>query len=210
MLINGGVNNVIRTILPLINNNTFVKSHSLNTAENTVKLVEFFISKGKLSVKGLEYADFVYLSFLGAFVHDIGKLCLSDDILLKQSILTSLEAEEMRLHPLNGEKRLSSLFHKFEESDVTNLIVGVALHHHEKWDGGGYPHGLKGEDIPVMARIVAIADAYDAIRSWRPYKPEKCKGFALLELEKGAGSHFDPNLVDVLLEGIKEDSFSIE
>ena len=84
------------------------------------------------------------------------------------------------------------------------------MHHHEKWDGGGYPHGLKGEDIPVMARIVAIADAYDAIRSWRPYKPEKCKCFALLELEKGAGSHFDPNLVDVLLDGIKKDSFSLE
>jgi putative two-component system response regulator len=127
-------------------------------------------------------------------MHDIGKIGIPDKILLKPGELDAKEWEIMKTHPQMGEEILGS-----HNSVLLNLARDIALTHHEKWDGSGYPNGLKGEDIPVYARIVAIADTFDALTTVRPYKQAWLVADAIDLLKKEAGSHFDPELVDKFL-----------
>ncbi len=124
-------------------------------------------------------------------LHDIGKIGIDDAILRKKGKLSILEEQEMRKHPEIGAKILSYV----EEMGVS--IAGVR-HHHERLDGEGYPDGLKGEEIPLQARIIAIADAFDALTTDRPYKKGVDRVSAGKELKKAAGTQFDPKLVDIL------------
>lgn len=127
-------------------------------------------------------------------MHDIGKIGIPDKILLKPGELDAKEWEIMKTHPQMGAEILGS-----HNSVLLNLARDIALTHHEKWDGSGYPNGLKGEDIPVYARIVAIADTFDALTTVRPYKQAWLVTDAIDLLKKEAGSHFDPELVDKFL-----------
>lgn len=122
-----------------------------------------------------------------ATLHDTGKIGIPDVILNKSSILSEEEWKIMKSHPERGEKICSKL--KFAQE-----ILPVIRHHHEKYDGTGYPDGLKGENIPYLARIVAIADMVDAVTSQRPYRSAQTLETALEELEKNAGIQFDPDL----------------
>ncbi|MER2492880.1 response regulator [Catenovulum sediminis] len=127
-------------------------------------------------------------------MHDIGKIGIPDSILLKPGRLTDEEMERMRQHPIIGAAILGEA-----NSDLLKLAKSVALTHHEKWDGTGYPYGLAGEDIPIEGRIVALADVFDALTCKRPYKEawsiEKTTQFLIEQ----SGKHFDPKLVDLLL-----------
>ncbi len=136
-------------------------------------------------------------------MHDVGKIGMPDHILLKPSALTSEEFAVMRTHAELGFELL-----KGSESMVLQTAAAIAISHHEKYDGGGYPFGLIGEAIPLFGRIVAIADVFDALTSERPYKKAWPIEQALAHVRAGAGRHFDPLGVDALLS-CREDILAI-
>lgn len=150
-------------------------------------------SKGIAEAMGIP-ADLCRLIMDAAPMHDVGKLGIADAILLKPGKLTDDEFEVMRGHPTIGHQILAG-----SDSDLIRLGAEIALTHHEKYDGSGYPVGLKGDDIPIAGRIVAVADVFDALTSARPYKPawtaERARDF----LVAGKGTHFDPRCVDAFL-----------
>tara|TARA_Y100000034_G_scaffold74848_1_gene89916 strand:+ start:4330 stop:5322 length:993 start_codon:yes stop_codon:yes gene_type:complete len=125
-------------------------------------------------------------------MHDIGKIGIPDHILLKPGRLTPEEYEVMQAHPQIGADILGE-----DESELISLAKVVALTHHEKWDGSGYPNGLKGDDIPIEGRIVAISDVFDALTSKRPYKEAWSIEKTLAFLDEQSGQHFDPALVEI-------------
>jgi putative two-component system response regulator len=128
--------------------------------------------------------------FHAALMHDIGKLAMPDSILRKPGPLDSGEWVIMKRHPLVGARILSG-----SDSDIIKLAEIVALTHHEKWDGSGYPQGLRGDNIPLVGRIVAICDVFDALTVRRPYKQAMPFEQAWAIVRQGSGSHFDPAVV---------------
>ncbi len=129
---------------------------------------------------------------LGAPLHDIGKLGLDPELLRKPGPLAPDELDEIRSHPERGVQMLNG-------DETLRDAVHCVLHHHERWDGDGYPFGLAGEEIPVEARILAVADAYDAMTSDRPYRAAMSHEAAIRELERCAGSQFDPAFAEIFL-----------
>lgn len=141
---------------------------------------------------GLDEADTQQIK-LGARIHDIGKIGIPDSILLKPEKLSDEEMEIIKQHPTIGVQLLRNI--RFFKS-----VLPIVKYHHERWDGGGYPDGLAGQDIPLWARIVGLADAYEAMTAGRPYKPAKTPEEALAEVEKFSGIQFDPKLARVFKE----------
>ena len=132
---------------------------------------------------------------LAAALHDIGKVGIADSSLLKPGRLNAEERKEIERHPLIAADTLTAIFQKMENDTMLALCVQVSLYHHEKWDGKGYPFKLAGEHIPLAARIVAVADVYDALTSKRVYKDAMPHEKACAILNEDAGSHFDPAVV---------------
>lgn len=130
---------------------------------------------------------------VAAPLHDVGKIAVPDLILLKPAYLTMDEREVMRGHTLTGADLLAGA--SFSMMDVARQI---ALHHHERWDGNGYPHGLRGDAIPLPARIVCVVDALDAMTHDRPYRRAWSTDHALIEIERCSGTQFDPTVVESL------------
>ena len=139
-------------------------------------------------------------------LHDIGKLALPDRILLKPAQLSVAEREEMKQHTVRGLEMIEAIAHNFglEHLDGLDLLRHIAESHHETMDGGGYPHGLHGREIPLEARIVAVADVFDALTSPRPYKPSWTDDEAFAWLRKLSRSKFDEDCVDALLFNAKK------
>jgi response regulator RpfG family c-di-GMP phosphodiesterase len=129
-----------------------------------------------------------------ASMHDIGKIGIRDHVLLKPGALDSDEWEQMKTHTVIGARLLSG-----SRSELLQLAETIALTHHERWDGSGYPAGLAGREIPLAGRICAVCDVYDALMSTRPYKRAWSREEALAEIRRGAGTHFDPRLADTFL-----------
>ncbi len=134
-----------------------------------------------------------------AQMHDVGKICISDQILLKDGKLTDEEYEIMKKHTTLGSDIIVSSVKDVKNYDFLEIAAMFALSHHEKWNGTGYPSGLKGQEIPIGGRMMAIADAYDAIISKRPYKPARLHSEAVEIITKDSGTHFDPIMVDAFL-----------
>jgi len=137
-------------------------------------------------------------------LHDIGKVGVSDQILLKPGKLTDAEFEEMKKHTIYGREALISAEKKLGTISFLRFAREIAYTHHENWDGTGYPEKLKGEQIPLAGRLMALADSYDAITSKRVYKAELPHEKAVQIIIEGKGNHFDPDVVDAFLEA-KED-----
>jgi putative two-component system response regulator len=129
--------------------------------------------------------------YLASPLHDVGKVAIPDSILLKPGRLDDAEIAIMQTHAAIGEKILGK-----SSSDLMMLAAEIARHHHERWDGRGYPNGVKGSAIPLSSRIVAVADVFDALTTERPYKKAMTSEAALALLEEERGSHFDPACVD--------------
>lgn len=124
----------------------------------------------------------------GFLLHDIGKIGIPDRILMKTTPLTEREREQLELHPVLGETLIAGIPY------LGGTARDVILHHHERWDGTGYPWGLQGDEIPLAARIFAVCDAFDAMTNERPYRAPRTHALALEEIRAGAGSQFDPEL----------------
>jgi putative nucleotidyltransferase with HDIG domain len=159
------------------------EGHSQRVTELTVKIAE------KMGMKGekLKYVKW------GALLHDIGKLGVPDSILHKPGPLTEEEWKIMKRHPELGYQMLSRI-------DFILPALEIPLYHHEKWDGSGYPKGLKGKEIPLPARIFAVVDVYDALTNDRPYRKAYRKEEAVEEILRQSGKHFDPEVVRVFVE----------
>ena len=132
-----------------------------------------------------------------ALLHDIGKEKVSPEILNKKEKLTDEEWIEIKNHSIEGYKILSGI-------DKFRKFADIVLHHHERWDGQGYPHGLKEEEIPLASRIIAIVDAYDVMTHDRIYKEKMSKDQALKEILRNKGKQFDPNIVDGFIKYINK------
>lgn len=165
--------------------------YTYNHAERVTRYVQ--IMARELSLSPGEVRDLR----VGAVLHDIGKVCVPPDILTKAGPLSPAEWEEMKKHPQHGVGVLSPFF-------LPQPIIEVVLHHHERYDGTGYPAGLKGEEIPLLARITSVADAFDAMTVDRPYRRALALPEALEELLRGAGSQFDPQIARCFVRAIKE------
>jgi putative nucleotidyltransferase with HDIG domain len=159
------------------------EGHTQRVTEITTKLCRKF----GLSEKELTYARW------GALLHDIGKMGVPDAILQKPGKLSDEEWVIMKMHPVYARNML-------ERINYLKSAIDIPYCHHEKWDGSGYPSGLKGEQIPLTARIFAITDVWDALTSDRPYRPAWPKSDTLDHIKSGAGTHFDPQVVKVFLE----------
>lgn len=132
-------------------------------------------------------------------LHDIGKITVPDYILKKPGKLTSQEFNLMKTHSLEGARIVKNILDVSDDKDYAQMAVNIAEGHHEKWDGSGYPHGLSGLDIPLSARIMAVADVFDALISTRCYKQAMSYDEAFSIIENESGKHFDPVLVEVFL-----------
>jgi putative nucleotidyltransferase with HDIG domain len=158
------------------------EGHTRRVAELTVTLAR---------AAGLSEAELVHVR-RGALLHDIGKMGVPDGILLKPGKLTEEEWVLMRKHPKFAFDMLAPIAYLKPALDIPYC-------HHEKWDGTGYPRRLKGEQIPLAARLFALIDVYDALRSDRPYRTAWDEGTVLVHIQEGAGTHFDPNVIEVFL-----------
>jgi PAS domain S-box-containing protein len=155
----------------------YTKGHSIRVTDISKTFVELSIGQMQL-LHDVEIAG---------KLHDVGKIGIREAILTKPGKLTEEEFMQMRMHPLIAEQILSPII-KLKD------IVAIAKHHHERYDGKGYPDGLRAEDIPIGARVLALADTFDAMTSTRPYKPCSTAEEAILEMRKHLGTQFDPEL----------------
>ncbi len=177
-------------ILSLEEKDSYTHGHSIRVAEYSV------IMAHELKLSDLEIREIE----LCALFHDIGKIGIPDSVLSKPARLTHAEFEIMKSHPVRSARILEKV------SMLRNLIPGIK-HHHERFDGLGYPDGIRGEEIPLYARIILIADTYDAMTSTRPYRLALDKEVAFAELRSCSGTQFDPILVNAFLSAMrKQDS----
>jgi putative two-component system response regulator len=145
-------------------------------------------------------AQHIELIAKSAPLHDIGKIAIPDHILLKPDKLTPEEFEVIKSHALRGYEMLRTAgAHMGEQGDFLAMAMEVARCHHEKWDGSGYPDGLAGEKIPLAARLMAVADVFDALMTSRPYKTAMPREQAVAIIVQGSGTHFDPQIVEAFM-----------
>ncbi len=173
--------------------------------KRTSEVVRIFIDKLKHSNMEKKFTeDFFNDVIKAAPMHDLGKIAIEDSILRKPGKFTSDEYDEMKKHAEEGAIIINSVLEGVEDSEFVQIARNVAHYHHERYDGSGYPEQLKGESIPIEARIMALADVFDALVSKRCYKEKFTYDEAFKIIDDSIGSHFDPNLGKVFLECRKE------
>ena len=166
----------------------YTSGHSKRVAEYS-KIIAERIGKSKIE------QEMIYRAGL---LHDVGKIRIPIDIINKPGRLTDEEYDLIKIHPVTG-------YHILREIPEHNDMAIAAKYHHERYDGKGYPNGLTGENIPEMARILAVADSYDAMTSNRSYRKGLPQDVVKKEIEKGRGTQFDPDIADIMLQMIDED-----
>ena len=140
---------------------------------------------------------------ISALLHDVGKIGIDDRILRKPGALSDDEFEVMKQHPVKGAAIMSGV------AQLIDIIPGMK-YHHEKWSGGGYPDNLQGEGIPMQARIIAIADTFDAMTTNRPYQKAMELSYVVEKVKSFAGNRFDPRVVDAFVQAVKRGDIVIE
>lgn len=181
---------------------TMVESRDLSTGghiKRTSMVVRIFAER--LSKKQDSLSEgFLNMVIRAAPMHDLGKISVDDRVLRKQGRFTPEEYEEMKKHSAEGARIVKQILEGVEEEEFVEIAVNVAHYHHEKWDGSGYPDGLVGEEIPIEARIMALADVFDALVSKRCYKEAYSYDKAFSIIADSVGTHFDPMLAKIFLE----------
>lgn len=171
-----------------------------------IKRTQYYIRELALEMRSKEeYKDvltdeYIDLLFKSAPLHDIGKVGVKDSILLKPGKLTKEEFEEIKKHTLYGGESLMVGIKELGEESFLTIAKEIALTHHEKWDGSGYPYGLSKEEIPISGRLMALSDVYDALISKRVYKGPLTHDEAKNIILEGRGTHFDPDVVDAFIK----------
>jgi putative two-component system response regulator len=189
-------NKVLRTVSELIDSRDYFTGSHLERAERTLQfLVPKVIEHPKYKA-GTEDWD-VDMLLHSSQLHDVGKIAISDSILKKPGRLTSEEFEVMKTHTTFGVKVIDKIADKDEASKFLNYARIFAGTHHERWDGAGYPDGLAGDNIPLLGRLMAIADVYEALTSERSYKPAFSHEKSVFIIMQGKGTQFDPELADI-------------
>jgi HD-GYP domain-containing protein (c-di-GMP phosphodiesterase class II) len=167
-----------------------LRSHDPYTYCHSLRTVRLSVLLGRAC--GIDTHRRLRVLSLGALAHDLGKILIPGGVLHKEGRLTAEEWEAVRQHPLDGARMLVGVA-------ASEGVCRVAAEHHERWDGRGYPSGLSGDRIDFNARVVAVADAFDAMTSERPYRPPVGYEEAAAELERCAGTQFDPEVVRTFL-----------
>jgi len=187
---------------------TVVEERDENTGEHIQRTSEYVRMLSDAMKADSRYvsvsAEFLNNVQLAAPLHDMGKIRIPDAILNKPGRLTDEEYAVMKRHSAYGAEIIEKTLQVIEEEDYYNVAKNIARHHHERWDGKGYPDGLKGGEIPLEARIMALADVYDALVSKRVYKEAFSKEKACEILREGAGTQFDPDLTRLFLKSLGE------
>lgn len=175
----------------------------LRRISETCRVVATALSTNSVYSEQLTY-DFIVNLQQASPLHDIGKVGIPDSILLKRGKLTTAEFDEMKKHTTIGAQTLESAYQHYRKSDLIQMGIDIALSHHERWDGLGYPNGLKGNEIPLSAQIVAICDVYDALRSTRCYKTASSHEDSLVEIRRDIGHRFNPIIAKAFLRYERE------
>ena len=183
---------------------SLIENRDVETGEHVLRTGVFVEMLTRDAIRDGIYGDQLNEQFVSkmttlAPMHDIGKIVVSDKILRKPGRLTPEEFEQMKKHAAVGGDVIREVLEGVTNDDYLSFASDIATYHHERWDGKGYPKGLKGEQIPLAARIMAIADVFDALVSQRCYKEPFSFDESVKIIEEGAGTQFDPNLVGVFL-----------
>ncbi|MCK5220543.1 MAG: HD domain-containing protein [Candidatus Aminicenantes bacterium] len=164
-------------------------AHVNRVGAYSVEIYKNWAKKGGVTDKVIKHNKDILR--IAAMLHDVGKVAISDSILKKKGKLSEAEYEEMKFHTIYGARLFSN-----SGSEWDDMAKEITLNHHERWDGSGYPNGLKARHIPLAGRITAVADVFDALTSKRPYKKPFPLEKSMQIIEEGKGKHFDPEVVD--------------
>ncbi len=186
-----------------------VEARSLETGQHIVRTSEYSRMIAEALRKNGKYRDLFTDEYIDLFVdvtplHDVGKISVPDNILLKPGKLDKAEFEEMKKHAAMGAEIIDRALRGVEDDRYVDLAASVALYHHERWDGTGYPRMLRGTEIPIEARIMAVADCFDAMVSDRCYKKAFSVSQSLKILQEESGTHFDPDVVEAFIHAYDE------
>jgi putative two-component system response regulator len=195
--ISGLQNSIINMVADMVEfRDIFTGGHICRTQKYVELLINCMVEYNVYSEEVLSWENMDYVA-PSTQLHDFGKIFISDAVLNKPGKLTGGEFEIMKTHVVKGVEAIKRMGQESGGQLFLQYAEIVAGSHHEKWDGSGYPYGLKGHDIPLLGRLMAVADVYDALTSARPYKEPFSVEESSKIIIKGAGSHFDPLLIDV-------------
>jgi putative two-component system response regulator len=189
-------NALLKTMAELVECRDDITGGHIERTQRGIKILLNEIEKSGVYLEETKGWD-VNLLLQSSQLHDVGKISIDDSILKKPGKLTEQEFAEMKKHASFGEQIIKKIETLAKESDFLNYAKIFAASHHERWDGSGYPRGLKGNAIPLLGRIMAVADVYDALTSMRPYKKAFTHEEAVRIITEGSGTQFDPALVEV-------------
>ena len=194
---------ILKTVAELVECRDNVTGGHIERTQRYLSLLVDFLKEHGVYAEELDSWD-IGLFIMSSQLHDVGKISIKDEILMKPGKLTDEEFAQMKEHAESG----VGIIKRIERSTTENAFLQyagiMAGSHHEKWDGSGYPRGLKGKDIPLMGRLMALADVYDALTNDRPYKKAFAHEEAVDIIRKGEGTHFDPHIVEIFLAHEKE------
>ena len=184
---------------------TIIESRDTDTGEHVIRTKHYVrmvaeALSGKEKYRDVLTPEEIDWIAAAAPLHDVGKITVSDVILLKPAKLTPEEFETIKTHTTKGRDMIRKVFRDLDDEKFLKTAEDIAVSHHEKWDGSGYPNGLKGEEIPLSARIMAVADVFDALSSVRVYKDAIPPQKAIDVMMEESGTHFDPDIMDTVWE----------
>jgi len=192
-------NAILRTVAELVESRDNVTGGHIERTQGYLSMfVSFLMGHDTYAREFLEWD--IKLFVMSSQLHDVGKISIKDSVLMKPGKLTDEEFEEMKNHTIYGMNIIKKIKISTPESAFLKHAEILAVSHHEKWDGTGYPYGLKGEDIPLQGRLMAIIDVYDALTNDRPYKKAFSHEEAIGIIRDGLGKHFDPTLGEIFLQ----------
>ena len=196
-------NAILKTVVELVECRDNVTGGHIERTQKYLQLLIDIMRQHNIYTNELETWD-INLFIMSSQLHDVGKIAIRDDILMKPAILTREEFEEMKKHTLAGVEIIEKIEKNTGKNDFLQYSKIFAGSHHEKWNGTGYPFGLKGTEIPLQGRLMAIVDVYDALTHDRPYKKAFTHAEAMRIIGDGVEAHFDPRLTEVFFRHEKE------